>query len=215
VQNIDNLVLRSFSMGSDTICAKFSQTKMNQTGSKTTSKHCYANPFNMTRCLIMGLAAYLCMTNTTWTKDDLVDFVFIKKGLQVSSASKNYCEYIKKWAMKYRDKIATFICADHTYVHGIRKGAAKEATSSPKTSLPSVFHRGEWSLGVVQDIYFKFAEKGNHVLSRILAGLDPNSVMFDVLPPHFINSNNKLIKQAMVIFYQCSETKINSCFRFL
>jgi hypothetical protein len=48
VQNIDNLVFRSFSMGSDRINVKFNQTKMNQTGSKTTSKHCYANPFNVT-----------------------------------------------------------------------------------------------------------------------------------------------------------------------
>jgi hypothetical protein len=38
VQNIDNLVFWSFSMGSDTIRAKFNQTKMNQTGSKTTCK---------------------------------------------------------------------------------------------------------------------------------------------------------------------------------
>jgi hypothetical protein len=87
-------------------------------------------------------------------KGDPVDFVFIKKGSQESSALRNYCEYIKKWAEKYRDKIATFIHADHTTnVHGIRKGAATETASSPKTSLPSVFHRGEWSLEVVQYLF--------------------------------------------------------------
>ncbi len=78
VQNIDNLVFRSFTMGSDTIRAKFNQTKMNQTGSKTTSKHCYANPFNVIRCLFTALAIYFCVKmNTTWSKDASVDFVFI------------------------------------------------------------------------------------------------------------------------------------------
>jgi hypothetical protein len=49
VQTIDDLVFRSFTMGSETIHAKFNQTKMTQTGSKTTSKHCYANPFNVSQ----------------------------------------------------------------------------------------------------------------------------------------------------------------------
>ncbi len=117
--------------------------------------------------------------------DDPVDFDFIKKGSHVSSASRKYCEYVKKWAVKYRNKIVTFIRADHTNVHGIRRGAATEAASSPEISLPSVFPGREWSLGVVQYIYFKFAEKGDHVLDRILAGLDPDSVTFDVLPPFY------------------------------
>lgn len=201
VQNIDNLVFRSFTMGSDTIRAKFNQTEMNQTGSKTTSKHCYANPFNVIRCLFTALAIYFCVMNTTWSKDASVDLVFIKKGSQISSASRNYCDYVKKWAKKYRDKIATFIRADHTNVHGVRKGSATEAAASPETSLPSVFHQGEFSLGVIQDIYFKFAEKGDHVLGRILAGLDPDSVTFDVLPPHFVNTDDKHIKQAMELCF--------------
>ena len=201
VQNIDDLVFRSFTMGSDTIRAKFNQTKMNQTGSKTTSKHCYANPFNVTRCLFTSLAIYFCTMNTTWSKDDPVHFIFIKKGSQTGSAFRNYCEYVKKWAKNFREKIATFIRADYTNVHGVRKGAATEAAASPETSLPSVFHRGEWSLGIVQDIYFKFAEKGDHVLGRILAGLDPDSVTFDVLPPHFINTDDEHIDQAMELWF--------------
>ena len=33
----------------------------------------------------------------------------------------------------------------------------------------------------MQDTYFKFAEKGDHVIGRILGGLDPDSADFDVL----------------------------------
>ena len=50
-------------------------------------------------------------------------------------------------------------------MHGVRKGSATEATSSsPETSLPSVLHRDEWSLGVVLDVYWKFAQKGDQLL---------------------------------------------------
>jgi hypothetical protein len=86
-------------------------------------------------------------------------------------------------------------------VHGVRKGATTEAAASPETSLPSVFHQGEWSLGIVKDIYFKFAEKGDHVLGHILAKLDPDSVTFDVLPPHFINTDDEHINQAMKLWF--------------
>jgi hypothetical protein len=143
VQDIDNLVIRSFTMSSDTICAKFNQTEKNQTRSKMTSRHCYAIPFNVTWCLFTSLAVYFCMMNKTWTKDVPTDFVFIEKGSQESSASKNYFEYLKKWAKTYRDKIATFIHADHTDVYGVRNGAATEAAASPETSLPPVFYQRE------------------------------------------------------------------------
>jgi len=85
--------------------------------------------------------------------------------------------------------------SDH--ITPIRKGSATEATSSPETSLPSVFHRGEWSLGVVLDIYWKFAQKGDQLLGRILAGLDPDHSTFDVLPPHFTKTDDPKIKEAM------------------
>jgi hypothetical protein len=43
-QNIDNLVFKSFTMGSDSVRVK---TNMNSSGHKTTSKNCYANPHNV------------------------------------------------------------------------------------------------------------------------------------------------------------------------
>lgn len=43
-QNIDNLVFRSFTMGSDSVRVK---TNMNPSGHKITSKICYANPHNV------------------------------------------------------------------------------------------------------------------------------------------------------------------------
>ena len=197
VQNIDNLSFASFSMGTDSIRVKYNQTKKDKTGQKTTSKNCYANPFNMYICLYTALAIYFSVMNTTWVGDENVDFIFIRKGSKKGSASSNYCDYVRKWASRCKERITLFIRPDHTNAHGIRKGSATEATSSPETSLPSVFHRGEWSLGVVLDIYWKFAQKGDQLLGRILAGLDPDRSTFDVLPPHFTKTDDPKIKEAM------------------
>ena len=98
--------------------------------------------------------------------------------------------------IKALGKNCLFITPDHTNAHGIRKGSATEAASSPETSLPSVFHRGGWSLGVVLDIYWKFAQKGDHLLGRTLAGLDTDRSTFDVLPPHFTKTDDQKIKEA-------------------
>ena len=80
-----------------------------------------------------------------------------------------------------KSKIMHFIRSDHVNAHGIRKGSTTEATANTaETSIASIFHRGEWSLGVVLDIYWKFAQRGDQLLGRVLAGLDPNSPYFDV-----------------------------------
>jgi hypothetical protein len=63
VQNIDNLSFASFSMGTDSIRVKYNQTKKDKTGQKTTSKNCYANPFNMYICLYTALAIYFSVMN--------------------------------------------------------------------------------------------------------------------------------------------------------
>ena len=52
------------------------------------------------------------------------------------------------------------------------------------------------------DIYWKFAQRGNQLLGRYLAGLDPDSAQFDILPPHFmVRMDNELVKQAMQLCF--------------
>jgi hypothetical protein len=51
--------------------------------------------------------------------------------------------------------------------------------------VSSIAARGEWSLGHVLDLYLHFAEPGDTFLGCILAGLDPSSEEFGVLPPHW------------------------------
>jgi hypothetical protein len=77
-----------------------------------------------------------------------------------------------------------YIRSDHANSHGIRKGSATKVTAGTTLHPPtsSIAAQGEWSLGQILDIYWHFAERGDHYLGRCLAGLDPNSEDFAILP---------------------------------
>ena len=96
---------------------------------------------------------------------------------------------------------------EHANVHGVWKGSATKAVSGTTCtpSIASIANRGEWSLGLVLDVYWHFSEPGDHYLGRVLAGLDPNEPDFGILPPHFdIEDNpldNKFIYEAMQLMY--------------
>lgn len=51
-------------------------------------------------------------------------------------------------------------------------------------------------------VYFKFAEKGDHVIGRILGGLDPDSADFDVLHPHWTVPDDEHIKEAIELCFR-------------
>lgn len=88
--------------------------------------------------------------------------------------------------------------------HGIRKGSATHSTSGTTVPppLPSVARRGEWSQGTIFDTYFLFAEPGDQYLGRCLAGLQPNSISFATLPPHFTEGmENHSVAEAMGICF--------------
>ena len=90
--------------------------------------------------------------------------------------------------------------------HGIRKGSTSAISSG--TTLPPPIMRiaaqGDWSLGVVLDIYWQFSDCGDYYLGRSLTMIDINSDGFAVLPPHFIYINplnDPDIKEAMELMY--------------
>ena len=69
-------------------------------------------------------------------------------------------------------------------------GHASSGTTMPP-SFVAVAARGEWSIGKVLDIYFKFGLGGDQYLGRILAFLDTNSPKFSALPPHWIDPSSE------------------------
>jgi hypothetical protein len=196
-QNIDNLSFRNFSLGEDSLKIKFFFTKKDQGGKRCTPKNCYANPFKPTICLYLALGCYLCFVSNGWTEDRR--YIFIHQGAKAKSASSRYTDKIKAWVKEKTSLIEDYLRPKHVNPYSVRKGPATHATSNTTSGppLPSLFHRGEWSMGVVLDIYWQFAEVGDHYLGRILSGLDPHKASFNVLPPHFTVSEHEAITKGM------------------
>ena len=58
----------------------------------------------------------------------------------------------------------------------------------------SILHRAEWFMGKVLDVYWNWSQVGDTYLGRCIAGLDPDSDSFDVLPPHFKLAEEKALQ---------------------
>ena len=197
--NIGNLRFNCLSVGQDSCIVKYWDTKKDKTGDKTCPKNCYANPNDPNVCFFTSLGCYLAMNDETYTTSSK-DTIFLSSDTKETSASQKYCRKLAIFLKKMILTVREFIRPDHANAHGIRKGSATKATSGTTCPPPpaSVAHRGEWSLGKVFDIYWLYAESGDQYLGRILAGLDPNSLVFAILPPHFIEGmENNFIRMGM------------------
>ena len=184
-QNIDDLKHQNFKVEGDSVVVTFDRTKKDQSGAKCSPKHCYANPMDMNRCLFTAIAVYFCMHNLEWNGNQ--EYVFIKVGASPGSAAQNYSERIKTWVKRNADRLIGYVRPSHVNTHSLRKGSATHSSSgtTDPPPLPSIFRRGEWSMGVILDIYWQWAASGDQYLGRILAGLNPESPGFNSLPPHF------------------------------
>ena len=215
--NIDNLSFNCFTLGKDSIIIKFWDTKKDQKGEKTSPKNCYSNPFNYMICLTTALGCYLSITDESYARGEK-KIIFLNEGAKEGTASHKYCEMLVRLFKKFENTLHQYCRPSHANGHGIRKGSAIHTTSGTTCPPPpsSVARRGELSLGKAFDIYWLFAEAGDQYCGRILAGLDPHSSDFEVLPPHFIEGmENKTIKEGMTksFFYilklQDIEDKVN------
>ncbi|KAF1785226.1 hypothetical protein GQ600_11666 [Phytophthora cactorum] len=83
--------------------------------------------------------------------------------------------------------------------HSICKGMASFA-SGGSTGGPSIvricLHCG-WSLGGVQDRYFRYESAGDQYLGRVVAGLPLNRSAFATLPPYFADPRNSAVGECV------------------
>jgi hypothetical protein len=83
---------------------------------------------------------------------------------QLTAASQRYCGQLTELFKSNAENLKVYIRAEHTNSHGICKGSATAVTLG--TTLPpptsSIAARGDWSLGRILDIYWHFAEPGDH-----------------------------------------------------
>ena len=132
------------------------------------------------------------------------DSLFLKEDTIIGTATKRFAAHLRTLVADHRFEVATWAVPDRIKAHSGRKGTATfltAATLNPPP-LPSIAHRGEWSQGKVQDIYFNFAQPGDHYIGRMLAGLDPTNPSFQVLPPHFTcGLENEYVKEGVELCY--------------
>ena len=183
--SIDPLAWHNIEPGlSDCVKVTYDMSKADGTGERVSPKHLYGNPHDYRRCWFLSMCIYLSLNSDKFEDKDQ-DSLFLLKKEKPGQASSRYCKALSQLATKHNEIVKEFVRMDHFHAHGNRKGAATESSCGVTNPLPlvSILQRGEWLIGQVLDIYMKWAAQGDTYLGRILAGLDPDSLEFDVLPP--------------------------------
>ena len=182
--SVDPLGLHNFKLGPDSIVITYDRSKSDMGGERVHPKNCYANPYNPYISSFLALGVWFLLYPEQF---DEADFVFIRKDCNLGSATKRFSNHLRATIDAHSNEVTQWGVPDRIKAHSARKGTATHLTAGTLNPppLPSVAHRGEWSQGKVQDIYFNFAQPGDHYIGRMLAGLDPTSTEFRVLPPHF------------------------------
>ena len=147
-------------------------------------KNCYANPHKPELCLFLALGCQISLNAERLGKTEKF---FLNPGTKLGTASARFCTQLGQLITKHHEIARQYLRTSHCNGHGIRKGSgsyASSATTQPPSSVATAA-RGEWSIGKVLDVYFKFGAGGDQYLGRLLAFLDPNDSSFAVLPPHW------------------------------
>ena len=190
----------------DSVIFKYDSNKADKKGEKVTPKNCYANPKRPYISMFLALGCYLCIFQNKFKRDS--DKLFHAQGKE-GSASNSYAKVLNNMIngkrnndeRKKHHKIVREHCRDgHFHPHGVRKGSGTHVTTCTMDPppIPSVLMRGEWSLGKVLEVYWKYSMIGDTYLGRCLAGFDPDQPEFGTLPLHFREgTENPLILEAM------------------
>jgi hypothetical protein len=201
--NVGVLAFHNFRISGDAIVCRYDKTKTDQAGQNTHPKHLYANPNDPLVCSHLALAVYLATEDARFEETEL----FFQNPLDCdNTGSARYCSQLTALIQANWERVKAYLRPKHANTHGIRKGSATYATSGTTCPPPiaSIANRGEWSLGGVLDLYWHFCEPGDYFLGRVLAGLDPDSSEFVLLPPHWTIDNpmeNETIAEAMHLLY--------------
>ncbi|ETN22049.1 hypothetical protein PPTG_02102 [Phytophthora nicotianae INRA-310] len=186
-QSVETINSGHLSNEDDSIGIVFHKSKANQDGTGPKDpRHVYANPLAPRTCCITALGIY-------WSCHPRQGPGPIFPGaLQRNRFRKTFGRALDK-----QD-------SEHDYgTHSIRKGVATYACngSTGGPSIVSVCLRCGWSLGGVQDRYFRYEAAGDQFLGRVVAGLPVNSAQFASLPPHFKDNNCPIVREGVISMF--------------
>ena len=182
--NIDNIGFHNITPGSDSVKITYDDSKADKKGKHVTPKNIYANPFDPRVSWHVVIGCWLSTRQETFRHTEKI---FQKVGAEDGSAASRYSKQLIELLKDKVDTVREFVRPKHCNPHGTRKGSAMHITTNTTDPppLPSVAARGEWSIGKVLDLYFKFGDSGDCRCGRALAGLPTDSSSFSVMPPHF------------------------------
>lgn len=107
------------------------------------------------------------------------------------------------------------ISSDELGTHSVRKGAATFCASG-STDCPAITAiqlRAGWRLEGVTGRYLRFAAAGDQHVGRTVAGLDPMSPDFAILPPSFAE-HTMVVTQAINVAFPNAPDKLAEILKF-
>jgi hypothetical protein len=183
VSNVAELRGAHFTWENDSVVIALVKHKADQEGERTDPKHCYANPFNPSACVVTALAIYFAVYGPPKTKRDLV----FDGGRQHDRFVEAVRRVLEKNPRLKAELERLGITPEDIAAHSFRKGGRSYAqggtTGGPST--PSILLRGLWALEGLDKKYVRYEAAADQFIGRILAMLDINSPDFAVLCPHF------------------------------
>lgn len=183
-KSVETIDTSHLSSEDDSVGITLHKTKTNQEGNGPKDpRHLYGNPFCPSTCWITALAVYLAC-------NPMQDQGKLFPG---ANQKNRFHKALDRAFAKIN------VPTERLGTHSIRKGVATFACSGSTggPSIVSVCLRCGWSLGGVQDRYFRYESAGDQYLGRVVAGLPLNDYNFGVLPPHFIDNDNQAVAQCV------------------
>lgn len=192
--NISTLLTSNIFIEGDSIGTKFEVTKTKQGGTDETElMHVYANPHDFVICPVLALGLHWSLfspgigsAHNAVLKDRVTVFAAGSDGdrfyhdLRGVLSSPEGKKSLGEFALT-EDSIGT---------HSFRKGSTTFAAGGTTAAPPiiAICNRAGWNIGDVLGRYLKMESASDRYLGRVVAGLNPLSSKFAVLPPHWVPS---------------------------
>jgi hypothetical protein len=179
VGNVADLRGAHLTWENDAAVIALAKHEADQEGERTDPKHCYANPFKPSACVVTALAVYFAVYGPPKNvREPLFD------GSRQHDRFVEAVRRVLKENPRLKDELDRLgITAEDIASHSFRKGGRSYAqggtTGGPST--PSIMLRELWALEGMDKKYVRYEAAAG----RILAMLDINSPDFAVLCPHF------------------------------
>ena len=190
----------------DSMMLKIPTSKSDQAGALSYSKRVYANPMNPSVCPILALAVEVfCRSCSTFT-----DRVFPSAGCDYHVAS--HSASFKYFLFKTFGQSCFGINTHSITNHSSKRSGIMSVTNAEAIHWHSAELRADHKVGITSNYQTSASPQQDGVMGRILSCLPLGDAMFNVAPPHFVDSDISHIPWAAIVPHYDS---YESQFRFM